>query len=229
MADWESYWNQPEIIDEDNVFVQIQKTVNKKPITPEQFRALIDSVVEFLRINDKDTVLDLCCGNGVVTQEIAKVCGSVVGVDFSMPLLRVARDRFSETNIQYIHGNVTSLPDVILGTSFTKIFMNEALQHLSLEETDQMLGCISRSKCSSAPILFSAVPDKEKIWSFYDTDERREEYIRRIKDGTEAIGHWWDRAELEALAERYGYQAQFKALPAILHSAKYRFDVLLTK
>jgi demethylmenaquinone methyltransferase/2-methoxy-6-polyprenyl-1,4-benzoquinol methylase len=68
--------------------------------------------VASLGIGDAATVLDLCCGTGALTRDLAAVArqGKVVGVDFTPQMLDVARARTTQTNVDYIEGDVLRLP-----------------------------------------------------------------------------------------------------------------------
>ncbi|HXW51231.1 MAG TPA: bifunctional demethylmenaquinone methyltransferase/2-methoxy-6-polyprenyl-1,4-benzoquinol methylase UbiE [Candidatus Acidoferrales bacterium] len=57
-------------------------------------------------------VLDLCCGTGGLTRELARHVpdGAVTGIDFSDNMLAVARSHRTPANVTYVQGDVLSLP-----------------------------------------------------------------------------------------------------------------------
>ena len=64
-----------------------------------------------------DTILDLCCGTGDLTIELAKAAPSsvtVVGLDYSPPMLEKAAAKAShaelKAKINFVHGDVGDLP-----------------------------------------------------------------------------------------------------------------------
>lgn len=68
-------------------------------------------------IKPDDKVLDICCGTGMMTREIAKIVGEkgeVIGLDFSEKMLKIAREKTSKfrykERINFIQGNAMSLP-----------------------------------------------------------------------------------------------------------------------
>ena len=105
--------------------------------------------------------------------------------------------------------------------------MYEALQCFAKDDLRSILQTIQPYCAPTSRILFGSVPDADRVWNFYNTAERREEYFRRSADGTEAIGTWWQKSDIENCAEQFGFSVQFLAQPSILHTAHYRFDVLL--
>ena len=63
-------------------------------------------------VNEGDTVLDIGCGNGALTHDVAEKAGQVVGIDLNEKSISLARQRYSRGNIEYICGNVLNdLPD----------------------------------------------------------------------------------------------------------------------
>ena len=59
--------------------------------------------------------LDVCCGTGDLALELKRrvgVQGSVVGLDFSEPMLELAREKSAQTglDVAYRHGNALELP-----------------------------------------------------------------------------------------------------------------------
>ena len=75
------------------------------------------TLIELSDISQGATVLDLCCGTGLITLELAEKVGTwgkVVGVDFSEEMLRVARKNRDESkfgpNIQFIAADALNLP-----------------------------------------------------------------------------------------------------------------------
>ena len=44
---------------------------------------IVREIAKRLKITKKDVVLDVGCGNGIITKKIAKKCKRIYGVDFS--------------------------------------------------------------------------------------------------------------------------------------------------
>ena len=71
-------------------------------------------VVEAAALNPGGSVLDLACGTGTLTRDLAKKVGPdgrVLGVDFSREMLRAARSK-PLVNVEYRLGDATDLEDV---------------------------------------------------------------------------------------------------------------------
>lgn len=73
--------------------------------------------VERAGIKEGGHALDICCGTGMLSMELARAVGntgSVVGLDFSENMLAVARENLKQfqlrDNITFIQGNAMELP-----------------------------------------------------------------------------------------------------------------------
>ena len=63
-------------------------------------------LVSMAKIRSGDTVLDLACGTGAVTREIATKIGRtgyLIGVDSSMTALSIAKKTLVKTNVDFIN------------------------------------------------------------------------------------------------------------------------------
>lgn len=66
--------------------------------------------------NDPGIFLDLCCGTGDLAfsaSKNAKKSSSIVGLDFSLEMLKIARQKAKERNLQgisFIHGDASEMP-----------------------------------------------------------------------------------------------------------------------
>lgn len=175
--------------------------------------------------------MDLCCGNGLITVNLASRCQNVVGVDYSAPLLAIAERDHQRVNITYV---LASILDVDLaafsaGELFSKIIMYEALQHFKKRDLRRILQVISSHATEEALILIGSIPDRIRKRNFYNTPKRQLFGIWRQLTGRDVIGRWWTSEEISNIAGKMGFHTQFLAQNQELHTAHYRFDVLLRK
>lgn len=87
-----------------------------------------EAIAEILHVAEHDLVLDLCCGPGRHDSSFARIGCRIIGLDYSMPLLKIATSAIppGDTYPQYIRGDARRLPfregvfDVVLNlfTSF---------------------------------------------------------------------------------------------------------------
>jgi SAM-dependent methyltransferase len=229
--DWKKHYSQNAVLFKETEFLkQVQKTVSGQPITPAQLEAQILDIRKALDIRNDDFIMDMCCGNGIITAEISKFCSAVIGIDFSEPLIKIAGKYNNPENVTYFCMSVLDQNiKRLVNKPFTKIYMYDALQHFKEDDLQKILELVLEISGSKPVILIGGIPDVDKLWDFYDTDERREEYRRRKSQNQEAIGTWWNRNYIKEVCLQNGFECEFLSQNPILHSAHYRFDIRLTK
>lgn len=206
---------------------QVGKTVNGREIPAPQIKLIVDNIVNVLRLSENDSVVDLCCGNGLITRQLAPLVKDVVGVDFTSGLIDAAKRYNGFHNIEYINSDVLRLdPEYCSG--FKKVIMYEAMQHFSEEELSVLLGELNNLGKGSR-VFLGSIPNKEKLSVYYDTEEKYAFYKQRESEGRPHIGRWWLMNEIEQLVSTRGFKATFLPQEPTLYTAYYRFDVLLEK
>jgi 2-polyprenyl-3-methyl-5-hydroxy-6-metoxy-1,4-benzoquinol methylase len=78
------------------------------------FDIIAEDIMSKLEININDTVLDVCCGNGLITRKIANYSKEVYGLDFSEILIRTAKETNYNKNITYQLGDALNVDKTTL-------------------------------------------------------------------------------------------------------------------
>ena len=79
-----------------------------------------------LTVGPEDSVLDLCCGPGVIASAAHAVGASAIGVDFAPAMIAAARARAPELEFQIGDAQALGLP----ADDFTAVVCNFGIQHL---------------------------------------------------------------------------------------------------
>lgn len=228
MKDWEKYWKIfPVDIDEQDFLRQVGKTVNNIPISKEQFDEILKSIRINLDLNPDDDVLDLCCGNGFITKSISENAGRVTGIDFSSKLIEVAGKYNSSKNIEYIYGNILDVRHLVKDKKINKGYMYEALQHFDVKQFESLLQQLKGLMKGHFIFFFGSVPDMDRKWKFYNTIRRKLSYVWRVINNNEAIGTWWDKGVIERVCAKNNLRVRFIEQNSKLHTAHYRFDMVI--
>jgi len=74
-------------------------------------------------------VLDIACGSGYGTQELAKHAKKVIGVDVSEEAVAYAKEHFAAKNIDYLVGSATEIP--CENNSIDTLVTFETIEHIS--------------------------------------------------------------------------------------------------
>jgi tRNA/tmRNA/rRNA uracil-C5-methylase (TrmA/RlmC/RlmD family) len=79
---WKSFWlNHAKENQDTEPQMQVLRTLNKQPVSPAVFAAIVDSIVTMLKPEPGKALLDLCSGNGVITRELINRFRAVTAVD----------------------------------------------------------------------------------------------------------------------------------------------------
>jgi ubiquinone/menaquinone biosynthesis C-methylase UbiE len=149
-------------------------------------RLLVD---RFLRAVDEAVgqvagvrVLDVGCGEGVVSERIARLLpdAQVLGVDVDDPSLRAEWERRQRGNLAFETGSAYSLPHE--DASFDLVCAFEVLEHL--ERPSEALGELARV---GAEYLVLSVP-REPLWRVLNVLSGR--YLRVLGNTPGHVNHW---------------------------------------
>lgn len=234
---WKIFFQTYRVIDiknDNDLLYQVAATVGGKPITEKQFQALINSIKTGLQLSNKDVLLDLCCGNGIITYELAKDVKEIAGIDISVPYINNANRHKKADNITYLLGDITDsglIIDELHDKSFNRVLLREALAYFSPQDLNKILTYLYTLTAPDFRMMISSVLDNDRKWNFFNTWRRKLTYIvkYRFLGMDSGIGRWWTRDEIETVARKCGYNCCFMDQDPILHTAHYRFDCLLTK
>lgn len=78
-------------------------------------------------VSSEDNVLDIGCGKGEVSYDVAKKAKTVIGIDLNKESINKAQRNYKSPNLQYLVGDVTKeLPD----KKFDVIILSNVLEHI---------------------------------------------------------------------------------------------------
>lgn len=228
---WDGYRNDQASCEED-LFIQVGKTVARQPIPREIFQCMVQRIIVSLQLGQADHVLDMCCGNGLISYELAAVARQVTGVDFAQHLVDTAQAFKARPNIRYCTGDVTqSLAALVGGVANipNKLLMNDALAYFEPEALAVIVDNVVRGLDGrSFRFLLTGVPSDALKWNFYDNPQRKRRYEENLLAGdctNDGIGRWWSVAEIEAVAAAHGLRVQVVNQPHGI--SNYRMDALI--
>lgn len=234
--DWKEFWRtyrgQNEIASARDLFVEVGKTVGGEPISEAAFELSIRLVAEALHLNTDDRLLELCCGNGLMTRPLADLVAEVCAVDFAEGLVVHAREFRARPNITYHRADVVDFINEAAATGSylpSKILLGDALGYFTPASLREILFAAQRLQKDGVAVLASGIPCDDLKWNFYNTPERVRRYgENQLKPGNanDGIGRWWTKEELAGLGRQLGLEVTLREQSPILST--FRIDALFS-
>lgn len=231
--DWRSYWNsyrKGTIRNEGDLFIEVGKTVEGRPISREQFQRMMERIVGLLQLSPNDKLLELCCGNGLMTRALAPRVAEIEAVDFSDHLIAHACAVTKENNVRYCCADALEhLERLIESRRFVpnRILLGDALAYFDPAELRLLLERVLLLTNAEFLFLASNVPFDRLKWNFYNTLERKQRYLenqRRGDGANDGLGRWWSADELRRAGDEVRIEVTIIDQPETL--SDYRVDVL---
>jgi 2-polyprenyl-3-methyl-5-hydroxy-6-metoxy-1,4-benzoquinol methylase len=158
-------------------------------------------MAELLKVAGPSSILDVGCGEGVLTERWARtIDGRVVGIDLDDPKLRVEWARRSRPNLEFRTGLGDSLP--YADREFEAATAMEVLEHVP--DPDAVLAEMAR--VASHWMLLS-VP-REPVWRALNM--ARGAYLRDLGNTPGHLNHWSKRTFARLLG-RYGETVELRS------------------
>lgn len=208
---------------------QVGKTVGGKVVPQVQIDLILKAIAERLELSENDVILDAGCGNGLLTKRISEFVKEITGIELTQDLYEIAAEYNSSENTRYINASVFDLDVKQHKNKYSKVYLYEVLQHLSLIESNRLIELIKMVTKEKAVIYFGGILDIEKRLCFFNTDERRDCYFDSILSGTDQLGTWYYMDYFRYLSKRHGLVAECYFQDSELYTSHYRFDCVMQK
>lgn len=219
---WKNFWDNNANANATDVIGQVQRKDLKSTLLT------VNHIVRVLEIKNSDAVLDVCCGNGIITQQIAKKCDSIVGVDLSEMLLNVAKRDYKDMNCLYVNCSALEMSEHVQSNSFDKIYLQFSFQYFDKWKEGEkviaeMLSCLK----PNGKIFIGDITDHKNKYKLYDTPLKKAYYYKQMIQGRNRMGKFWKTTELDTIAKKLNVKGTYLEQSKELPYAHYRFDYLI--
>jgi SAM-dependent methyltransferase len=219
------YKEYPKTCDSEDFWGQVKRTVNGVPVSQDQIDLIVSSVTSGLDLNKEDILLDLCCGNGALSNLLFNYCNKGIGVDFSEYLISIANKHFKSANCDYFLDDVIDFCRTLASAKkITKAVCYGSFSYLEKSRAEELLFLLGVNFKNLTHVYIGNCPDKSKLESFFSP----ETYVSGIEDDPDSpIGIWRSKEDFISLARKCGWNILIKNMPDTYYAASYRFDVVL--
>lgn len=210
---------------------QVLRTPKGRPVQQAQVDMIIATVVKRLNITSEDIVLDLCCGNGAITDPILAQCQGGVGVDRSDYLIGIAKINFERKadKLYYLSDAVAYLKMTQDTARITKVMCYGAFQYLDEVKAAESLLVIRNRFPNVVRVFIGNLPDLARAEIFY-----REHFqtlpwaLHDLKRNDTHFGIWRTKDEFTQLAAACGWPVEISRMPSNYYGASFRYDATLS-
>ncbi|MEL6252968.1 MAG: methyltransferase domain-containing protein [Bacteroidota bacterium] len=225
--DWQAFWDKKALHEDPHV--QVARTKGGKQSDEKELKKIAGYIREKLELREEDILLDLCCGNGMLSKKLSPFVKELLGVDFSEPHIEIARQHFIAPNSMFLRGDATQL-SLVTEKSFDKINLYFSFQYFDSYKLGELVvqEMAERLK-TGGKILIGDVPDRERLSVFYPRMLDRFRYQLARLRGRDQMGKFWSETEMKKIATSCGLQIQKLQQPADFLYQHYRSDYLLWK
>jgi SAM-dependent methyltransferase len=210
---------------------QVLRTPHGKPVGQDQVNLILEGIIRGLDVRPHDVLLDLCCGNGAITDPIFERCRGGIGVDFTPYLIEVAKANFEKPPERlYRLSDVMEYIETASGTErFTKVMCYGAFPCLSESKAAGVLSGLRRRFPNLKRVFIGNLPDLERAGIFWHQDVGSDPWpLEQLKRHDTPFGIWRSEQEISKLATECGWRAELSRMPPPYFCSHYRFDAILT-
>lgn len=185
----------------DNWAGSYDETINKSSVGYpfEGYYDVLSFVQNKVETKESTNILDLGMGTGLLTNEIYKRGGNIVGVDFSENMILEASTKMPNATF-FCYDFNDELPPEIHGNRFDFIISSYAIHHINDERKVKLFEQLSKSLKSGGKIIIADI-------AFED-----EEHLEKVKHETGT----WDEDEYYIVADQFlpkvdmiGYESKY--------------------
>jgi SAM-dependent methyltransferase len=228
------YKKYPETCASDDFWGQVKRTVNGKAVTQDQIDLIVNAIKQNLSLKKNDVLLDLCCGNGALSNLLFPFCNKLFGVDYSEFLIKVAKDNFESDYQQYLLQDVSNFVESknfksknINFNDFNKSLCYGAFQYLTEENSNKLLFDLRDNFPNIEKFYIGNLPDLDRVNNYFK--DPRDINGDNLKNPDSPIGIWRSINDFKILSNLCGWDVNFFFMPNNYYGAHYRYDALLTK
>jgi ubiquinone/menaquinone biosynthesis C-methylase UbiE len=222
---WVKFWSeyQTDVANKDE-HSQVLRTRNKQPIEKYKWDITLSSVHEQLELCNDDILLDLCCGNGLFSAAFSNYVNQIEAVDISS----VLTERLANRKLHNVNVTTSDMRTV----NFTKARFNKVLWYAGIQYIDEsdIIAMIRKIKSWMKPggiLLIGDIPDRNKLWNYFNDDIRQSAYFTGLLERKPIIGTWIDAEWIEKSCIASGFISSnaMPQHPELIYS-DFRFDLI---
>lgn len=195
----------------DEWFYRLNRYDRGEAINQQWFDEAAEVLKAVQRLGRVETALELACGTGIWTLELAALADAVTALDASEEVLAINREKLKAAHVRYEQADLFAWePD----QQYDLVFFSFWLSHVPPERLEAFLAVVNRAvKPGGRIFLIDSRPDETSTAK--DNPLRDDEHIyrtRKLNDGSTytIVIVFYEPDELRATLERAGFRAEVR-------------------
>jgi len=222
---WVRFWSeyQTDVASKDEQS-QVLRTRNKEPIDPQKWAVTISTVNQQMDLQINDSLLDLCCGNGLFSAAFSSRVADIEAVDIS----RVLTERLEARCLPNVNVTTSDMREVEFPFErFSKVLWYAGIQYIAEADIVSMVRRIRSWMRPNGVLMIGDIPDRAKLWDYFNNETRRAAYFDGLEQRRPIIGSWLDADWLKQLCFDGGFTSvDIAPQHEELIYADFRYDIL---
>jgi len=219
---WKDFWNKQQA--ETNAYKQVGRVLNGQSIEAETLGKIAHKIAQQLHLQAQDTLLDVCCGNGVLDALLLPKVSAIQGIDLSDALIQEA-NKLALPQLSFSVGNAVSFG---LNQTFDKTLLYFSFQYIeSLADAQKVIENLVLHTKKDSYILIGDIPNQLEFFTYYNTPSKWWQWIKQELKSANEMGRFWHPKELIRICENLGVKAEIQVQEPWQPYAHYRFDLLI--
>ena len=212
----------------EDLWGQVRRHAQGRPVGEDQIGLMVDAIQASLGLSQDDILLDLGCGNGVLSDRLAPACAGLHGVDVAGALVSIASAYFgAPPRITFATADIADYvwqePDP---DRFTKALFYGSFHHLTRYSAARTLETLTERFRNVRTVFIGNLPDLTPAQAVPPGSDPAEPDL--FNPLTE-IGICRTAEQLVALARQSGWRAEITTMPPAFYAAHHRYDAKLTR
>lgn len=165
---------------------------------------------ELARFRPAGDVLELACGTGLWTEQLARYAGHITAVDASPEVLELNRDRLRDDRVRYVR---TDLFDWRPGAAYDAVFFGFWLSHVPPERFDDFWDLVRSALKPGGRVFFvDSLRVETPAEREHSSEPDGHTTLRRLSDGREfqIVKIFYDPDELSSRLRDMGWDIQVR-------------------
>lgn len=223
---WKDFWNKQ--ASDGNPDKQVGRINSGSDNNSDYLGKIIEHIKLNLELKSSDRLLDLCCGNGMITKGLSGYVKDIKAFDISEIQIENAKKFNASDNIKYaIHDIQKAFNEEEL---FDKINLYFSFQYIeSFEAGFKVIQNLVNVLKPGGIIFLGDIPDKEREQIYYSTFRKKLRKIKQDLTGKNDMGKFWSKKEMDSICQKLKVQGTYKTEPSNFLYASYRFDYIIKK